>query len=184
MEEMGCTLRYITEPVELSDADIIILPGTKSTIADLAYLRQQKLDEEIVRQAKSGKPVIGICGGYQMLGETISDPGEIKSSESVVAGLGLLNIETVFASVKTTTQVKARIVANSGLFDGLRGMEVIGYEIHMGQTKSNKQQQTFQVMETPQGKAGYFDGAVNDSGLVFGSYLHGLSTIRALRRLC
>lgn len=173
LEEMGCNLRYITEPVELNNTDLIILPGTKSTIADLAYLRQQKLDEGIIRQAKSGTPVIGICGGYQMLGKTISDPGKIESPEGTTAGLGLLDIETVFAPVKTTTQVKAKIAANSGLLEGLEGMEVTGYEIHIGQTESNKQP-VFQVTGTPQGEAKYLDGAVNRNGWIFGSYLHGL----------
>jgi adenosylcobyric acid synthase len=174
LEERGCALRYITEPLELSGAELIILPGTKSTTADLLYLRQQGLDQAIIRQAKAGTPVIGICGGYQMLGKTISDPHKVESKENSVAGLGLLDIETIFAQVKTTTQVKARIVADRGLFEGLKDVEVTGYEIHMGQTRSQNHPAAFQVAETPQGKASYSDGAANDGGLIFGTYIHGL----------
>jgi adenosylcobyric acid synthase len=173
LEEMGCQVHYVTEPAELESADLIILPGTKNTMADLAYLRRQKLDKAIVRRAKKGTPVIGICGGYQMLGKTISDPGKIESSKSVISGLGLLDIATVFVAEKKTTQVKAKITANSGVLKGLEGMVITGYEIHMGQTKSNKNP-VLQVIETPRGKAGYFDGAVDENGRVFGSYLHGL----------
>jgi len=174
LEELGCTVHYVSEPSELGSPDLIILPGTKSTIADLVYLRQQGLAEVVVRQAKAGTPVIGICGGYQMLGKTINDPYEIESREGAVSGLGLLDIETTFAQAKTTTQVKARVVADRGLFEGLNGMEVSGYEIHLGQTRSQNHQPAFEILETPQGKVSYFDGAVGDNGLVFGSYLHGL----------
>lgn len=174
LEEMGCALRYVTEPSELSSADLIILPGTKSTIADLLYLRRQGLDQTIIRQAMTNTPIIGICGGYQMLGKAIKDPHEVESKENSVAGLGLLDVETIFAQNKTTTQVRARIVANRGLFEGLNGMEVTGYEIHMGQTRSQNYPAAFQVMETPQGKASYSDGAAGDGGLIFGTYIHGL----------
>jgi adenosylcobyric acid synthase len=160
LEETGCTLCYTTKPSELSGAELIILPGTKSTIADLLYLRQQGLDQTIIQQAGAGTPVIGICGGYQMLGKTINDPHKVESKENSVA-------------VKTTTQVKARIVAERGLFEGLKNMEVTGYEIHMGQTRSQNHPAVFQVVETPQGKASYSDGATSDGGLIFGTYIHG-----------
>jgi adenosylcobyric acid synthase len=174
LEEMGCTVHYITKPSDLGSPDLIILPGTKSTIADLAYLRQQGLDDAVMRQAKAGTPVIGICGGYQMLGKTLSDPHQVESGEGAVAGLDLLDIETTFERVKTTTQVKARVVAVKGLFDGLAGMEVTGYEIHMGRTGCQDRRSVFEILETPQGKTGYFDGVVSDNGIIFGSYIHGL----------
>jgi adenosylcobyric acid synthase len=174
LEELGCTVRYVSESSDLGSPDLIILPGTKSTIADLASLRRQGLDDAILRQAKAGTPVIGICGGYQMLGKTISDPHRVESAECAVPGLGLLDIETTFDRVKTTTQVKAKVVADKGLFDGLNGMEVTGYEIHMGQTVSRNRLSAFKILETPQGKAGYFDGVVSDDGTIFGSYIHGL----------
>ncbi len=174
LEGLDCTVRYINKLQEMGNPDLIVLPGTKSTIADLIYLRQQLIDRAIIRQARSGTPVIGICGGYQMLGKTINDPHKVESPEGSVPGLSLLDIDTIFGEVKTTTQVKARVVADRGLFEGLKDTEVTGYEIHMGQTRSENHPAVFQVVETPQGKADYFDGAASDDCLIFGSYLHGL----------
>jgi adenosylcobyric acid synthase len=142
-------------------------------MADLAYMRRQKLDKAIVTRAKKGTPVIGICSGFQMLGKTISNPGKIELSKSVISSLGLLDIETVFVAEKKTTQVKAKITANTGLLAGVKGMVITGYEIHMGQTNSNKNP-VLQVIENPRGKPDYSDGAMSESGWVFGSYLHGL----------
>ncbi len=173
LEGQGCTVRYITEPAKLGSPDLIILPGTKSTIADLIYLWQQGLAQAIIHRAKAGIPVIGICGGYQMLGKTVNDPHRVESKKGNVAGLGLLDSETTFNHVKTTTQIKAQVIADSGLLGGLKGIEIAGYEIHMGQT-TDKDLPAFQVLETPRGKADYFDGAVSSDRLIFGSYIHGL----------
>ncbi|MDD5038455.1 MAG: cobyric acid synthase, partial [Dehalococcoidales bacterium] len=175
LEELGGTVRYVSELAGLGSPDLIILPGTKNTITDLVYLRQQGLAEAIMRLAESGTPVIGICGGYQMLGSTISDPLGVESGQTSVDGLGLLVGGTIFSREKRTTQViKARVVANTGLFAGLAGMEVAGYEIHMGQAAETGHPPAFEILETPEGKITYFDGAVSTSGLIFGSYLHGL----------
>ncbi len=174
LEELDCTVRYVSKPSEMGSPDLIILPGTKSTIADLIHLREQGLAQAIIQQAKAGTPVIGICGGYQMLGKTINDPYQVESKESSIAGLGLLDIETTFDQVKTTTQVKAKVAANKGLFEGLSGIEVTGYEIHMGQTKNEKHTAAFEIVETPQGETNYYDGAASDDSLIFGSYIHGL----------
>ncbi|MBN1368335.1 MAG: cobyric acid synthase [Dehalococcoidales bacterium] len=173
LEAAGCRLSYITKPEDLTDADLIILPGTKSTMADLAFLRRQQLDKAIIRQAKKGTPVIGICGGYQMMGKIISDPSKVESSDNITPGLGLLDINTEFVPEKKTTQVKAKVAADSGLLAGLKGTKVTGYEIHMGQT-AGKKNPVLRVIKTPQGIGSYFDGAVNKNGRVFGSYLHGL----------
>lgn len=172
--EEHCTIRYITNIADLGNPDLIILPGTKSTIADLIHIQQRGLAQAITKQARSGTPVIGICGGYQMLGVRIDDPDEVESKRGSVAGLGLLDNTTIFSSRKTTTQVKARITADEGLLKGLKNMEVTGYEIHMGRTISQNCSAVFQILETPQGKADYFDGAVSSNGLIFGSYIHGL----------
>ncbi len=174
LEEQGCTVRYVTNTSELGNPDLIILPGTKSTIADLIYLQQQGLAQAITHRAKSGIPVIGICGGYQMLGKSIDDPDKVESQQGSVTGLGLLDNQTIFNHDKTTTQVKARVVADDGLLKGLKGIEIAGYEIHMGQTRSHNYLPAFQVMETPQGKANYFDGAIGGNGWIFGTYIHGL----------
>jgi len=174
LEEPGVTLRYVTEPAELGDPDLIIIPGTKSTIADLAYLRQRGLDRAIIQQAQAGTPVIGICGGYQMLGRSIEDPDQVESKEGSVAGLGLLDNVTAFERVKTTTQVRARVIANDGLLSGLKGIDITGYEIHMGQTRNQNCPPAFQIVATPEGKADYLDGAISRDPLILGSYIHGL----------
>jgi adenosylcobyric acid synthase len=174
LEEQDCTVRYITRASELGNPDLLILPGTKSTIDDLIYLQQQELAQAIIHMSKSGTAIIGICGGYQMLGKSIHDPDKVESKHDSIAGLGLLNSTTIFNHAKTTTQVKAQVAADEGLLKGLKGIEVTGYEIHMGQTRSQNCRPAFQILETPQGKANYFDGAVNSNGFIFGTYIHGL----------
>ncbi len=172
--EEYCNVRYITNAVELGNPDLIILPGTKSTIADLIYLQHQGLAQAIIKQANFGTPVIGICGGYQMLGKRIDDPDKVESKQGSINGLDLLDNTTIFNSEKTTMQVKALVIADEGLLKGLKNSEVTGYEIHMGQTISQNCQPAFQILETPQGKADYFDGAISSNGLIFGTYIHGL----------
>jgi len=174
LEEQGCTVRYVSDVSELGNPDLLILPGTKNTIADLIYLQEQGFVQAIIRRARSGIPVIGICGGYQMLGKHILDPDKIESKQDSISGLGLLNTTTVFHNDKTTTQVKARVATDKGLLKGLKDLEITGYEIHMGQTTSRNCLPALSVFETPQGKTNYFDGAVSKSGLIFGTYIHGL----------
>jgi len=173
-QEAGVKVRYIKTPAEMGNPDAIIVPGSKSTIADLAYLKQSGLAESIVNQARSGTPVIGICGGFQMLGKEIKDPDRVESDEGTVTGLGLLDTITVFQPQKTTRQVKARVMSNEGLLEGLQGEEVAGYEIHMGQTTGNNTRPLFSVAPRNKEQADYIDGAMSPDGLIFGSYLHGL----------
>lgn len=173
-EEQGCVVRYIHTASELGNPDLIILPGTKSTIADLIYIQHEGLAQAIISRSGAGVPVIGICGGFQMLGRSISDPDKVESRAGMVSGLGLLDNETVFNRDKTTTQVKARVIADDGLLRGLKGIEVSGYEIHMGQTSSENSSPSFQIVETPGGEADYLDGVVDKNGLIFGTYIHGL----------
>jgi adenosylcobyric acid synthase len=174
LESAGCNVRYVTDSGEIANPDIIIIPGTKSTTYDLTYLRRQGIDKAIIRKRQEGVPVIGICGGYQMLGQVILDQKKVESEKVSVPGLGLLDNETVFNETKTTTQVKARVMANQGLFKGLEGSEVSGYEIHMGQTKESSSSPAFQIIQASSGETRYFDGCVSKDGLVFGTYLHGL----------
>jgi adenosylcobyric acid synthase len=173
-DEMGCAVRYVADATQMGNPDLIILPGTKTTVSDLNHIRARGLATSVVRLANAGTPVIGICGGYQMLGRLIRDPLHIESPETAVDGLGLLDIETAFTSAKTTTQVKARVVADRGLLEGLGGAEVNGYEIHMGQSNAPEHQAAFRVVATPDGRTGYADGTISENGLVFGSYIHGL----------
>ena len=182
LEEEGCRVRYVTHSAELDTPDLIILPGTKSTISDLFYLRKSGLAENIIRQAKNGVPVVGICGGYQILGRSLHDPDSVESAEGSALGLGLLDVVTTFVPEKATTQVKARVIANRGLLEGMKGQELVGYEIHMGQTKSDGGMSAFYIFETPQGRVDYFDGILNAQGIVLGTYLHGLFHNPSFRR--
>ena len=174
LEQEGIPVSYITQRFEMGNPHLIILPGTKSTVADLAYLRQSGMADAILERAKAGTPVLGICGGYQMLGKKILDPDRVESGEKEVPGFGLLDSVTEFAPEKSTTQVKAQVTADVGLLAGARGQHILGYEIHMGQTKINEKTSPFRIIETPQGAADYPDGAMNEKGTVIGTYMHGL----------
>ena len=107
-----------------------------------------------------------------MLGKTIRDADNVESEQKTVPGLGLLDSETVFIKKKTTTQVNGKVISDTGLLAGLRGLEITGYEIHMGQTAKNKH--PLLGLENNRSRDGYFDGATSENGLVFGTYLHGL----------
>lgn len=180
-QEAGVRLRYVPLYGELGDPDLIIIPGSKSTVADLEAMREHGLASAILRQAAAGTPVIGICGGYQMLGREIRDPKEVESGMEMVPGLGLLDVVTVFEDEKATCQVKAVVAAERGLLAGCRGQEVTGYEIHMGRTTGENTHPVFQIVQRPDGVAGYPDGAMDDGGGVMGTYLHGLFDNTAFR---
>ena len=120
---------------DLHQPDMIILPGTKSTIADLLWLRQNGLEAAIHKAAAAGTLIFGVCGGYQMLGRTIADPDGVEAAGMTeIAGLGLLDIETVFAPEKVQAQTRGCLPAISGALSGLSSMAYEGYEIHMGRS--------------------------------------------------
>ena len=149
----GVSLRYVKNLFEMGSPDMILLPGTKSTISDLKWLRQNGLEAAILKAASRGTPVFGICGGLQMLGQKISDPYNTEGGGEI-AGMGLLPLETVFAKEKTRTQTEGIFRDEEGLFAGLNGLYYRGYEIHMGQSGTN--------------------APLIRSGNVWGSYIHGL----------
>lgn len=182
LEEEGCRVRYVASFAEIGTPDLIIIPGTKITVRDLRHLWRSGLAEGIIQRARNGTPVIGVCGGYQMLGRSIYDPGEAESAEGAVLGLGLLDVVTTFAPEKSTTQVKGRVLADRGLLKGMKGLELIGYEIHMGQASSSNDSAAFDIFETPEGKVDYVDGAINARGTVLGTYMHGLFHNHAFRQ--
>lgn len=129
------SLRYVDRTGDLHQPDMIILPGTKSTIADLLWLRQSGLEAAIHKAAAAGTLIFGVCGGYQMLGRTIADPDGVEAAGMTeITGLGLLDIETVFAPEKVQTQTRGCLPAISGALSGLSGMAYEGYEIHMGRS--------------------------------------------------
>lgn len=165
-------VRYVRTPEELADADLIILPGSKNTLGDLNWLRQSGLAQAIVARRGAGTPVIGICGGYQMLGETITD--DIESDMGVLPGLGLLETDTFFAPEKTTEQTRARLADNlPGWLSEVSGMEVMGYEIHMGTTMRHAHCRAGLILPGEEGLT-MKEGALSGDGLVLGTYLHGL----------
>ena len=131
----GVSVRYVKNAQELKDPDMIVLPGSKNTISDLLWMRQNGLEAAILKQAGTGKVVFGICGGFQMLGETLADPLGIETSGEV-RGMGLLPIDTVFLDEKTRTRVTGSFLTGDTIFESLKDqkLEAEGYEIHMGQS--------------------------------------------------
>ncbi|WP_322176766.1 cobyric acid synthase [Acutalibacter caecimuris] len=153
-------VRYVEKPGLLGEPDLVILPGTKSTLSDLLWLRQSGLEGRILRLAGRGVPVLGVCGGYQMLGEALSDPLDVEGGGEL-RGLGLLPCTTVFTPEKARTRVQGRVLAGP-----LASAGIEGYEIHMGRTET-RGAGPFCRMED-----GREEGAAR--GNVFGTYLHGL----------
>ncbi len=162
----GVSLRYVKDPEELKMPDLVILPGTKNTMGDLLWLRQNGLEAAVLKLYAEKVPIIGICGGYQMLGKSLSDPQGIEQGGNL-RGMGLLDAETVFTAEKTRTRVDAVVEPIQGFFSPLSGADFSGYEIHMGKTKS--QNPPFSALT---GGETSHEGGV--SGRVFGSYVHGL----------
>lgn len=153
--------------------DMIVLPGSKNTISDLLWMRQNGLEAAILKQAGSGKVVFGICGGYQMLGETLSDPLGLETS-GTVRGMGLLPIDTVFMEEKTRTRVTGTFLTEGTLLAGLQTQKLAaeGYEIHMGQsTRKDGARPLLTLTDAVSGTVKQ-DGAYK--GNVFGSYVHGI----------
>jgi adenosylcobyric acid synthase len=178
--EQGVTVRYVSSPATLGRPHAVILPGTKSTIADLLWLREQGLDQAIQHLAQAGTVVVGICGGYQMLGCYIKDPLGVESALPDIAGLALLPVETVFEPSKATYQAEARVLSGPGWLAALHDQTIQGYEIHMGRTTS--QQPWLEISRRNGARLAMADGAVTAAGKVWGCYLHGLFANESLRR--
>ncbi len=168
--EPGVAASYVSRPGEIGGADIVILPGTKNTIEDLNWLRQRGLADEIIRHARGGGLVIGICGGYQMLGGVLRDPLHTESSIPELTGLGLLDFSVTFRPEKTTVQASGSIRADSGWLSGLNGMMLDGYEIHSGTNAFGPGCVPYLYLN---GRAEP-DGVASAGGNVLGTYLHGI----------
>ena len=152
---------FTDTPEHIEDADLIILPGTKNTIKDLMLLRSRGIEDAIKRAAAKGARVVGLCGGYQMLGRTISDPTGVEGPAGTERGIGLLDVDTVLQGRKVVTQA----TASTELFGGCAG--IVGYEIHMGATTGNTGAfvLSHEGDDVPDGSA---------KGTVWGTYLHGI----------
>jgi adenosylcobyric acid synthase len=175
----GVRVRYVHNPKELGQPDAIILPGTKSTAADLEWLRLSGLAETILQFARQGGAVAGICGGYQMLGTALHDPEQVESRLERFSGLGLLAVETVFSQEKATYQARARISAATGWMSLLNGESLEGYEIHMGRTESSSA--WLEILERNAQPVRLPDGAASPDGRIWGCYLHGLFANQQVR---
>ena len=150
------SVRYVERVADLHNPDMIIIPGTKSTIADLIWLRQNGLEAAIQKAAAAGKIIFGICGGYQMLGQTISDPDQVEASGlTEIAGIGLLNMDTVFQGQKVQQQTAGCFHDVRGVLSSLNGLDYAGYEIHMGRSQAK------------------LPPLLGDK-TIYGSYIHGI----------
>ena len=178
--EAGIRILYVDSAEQLGNPAAIIIPGTKSTLDDLAWLRSTGLDVAIQQLAANGTPVVGICGGYQMLGEKIHDPNHIESKQDTAFGLNLLSIETTFIGEKATHRASAEIQNESGWLAKINGQTISGYEIHMGRTES--QSAWLEINERGGEVVQVFDGASSLDGKVWGCYMHGLFANENLRQ--
>ena len=193
--EPGVALRYVRRPKELGEPDLIIIPGTKTTVSDLAHIRETGLTDELAKLAADGTAVIGICGGFQMLGRWVLDPEHVESNSERVRGLGLLPAMTQFSSHKQTHQVSGRVAAGHGLLSGSQGKPFEGYEIHMGTTTFDEGDagepdsvpesaavHPFRVERRSGPATQVKDGLISADGWTMGTYLHGLFHNDELRR--
>lgn len=202
--EPGVRVRYVESVDALGTPDAVIIPGTRSTFDDLAFLRETGLARAIEQLARRGTPVAGICGGYQILGEAILDPHGVEGSARVAEGLGLLHHRTVFMREKVTVRAEGEVLPGPGFMQGIGGLRVEGYEIHLGRTVAEgtaggltgarggdrpllRITRRFGASggngEVPGGVTdAAHDGGVSEDGLVFGTYLHGIFDNDGFRR--
>jgi adenosylcobyric acid synthase len=176
-KEGDVVLRYVRTPEELNSPDLIIIPGTKNTIFDLKYLKAQGFARKIISIISSNNSafLLGICGGYQMLGNKICDKHHLESNSGEIEGLGLLPIRTHLAKNKVLAQVKAKEISS--------GIEISGYEIHHGISKYRRDYKPFfEILERNGKEAGYFDGLKREDNRVLGTYIHGLFDTDTFRR--
>jgi len=166
--EEGVSLRFVDRPEDLGKPHAVILPGSKTTLEDLAWLRRSGFDGLLAALVLSGASLAGVCGGYQMLGRRISDPLGVEGASGGGDGLGFLPGETLFEPSKETTRVTGATVPGEG-FPGSRSVPVEGYEIHMGRTVLPRGARPLLSLEGER-----TDGAVSAGGRIWGTYLHGI----------
>ena len=167
----GVSLRYVKEAGRLGSPDLILLPGTKNTMDDLEWMRRSGMERAVVSRAQRKTPVVGICGGYQMLGETLKDPEHVEAGGEM-RGMGLLPMDTVFQGAKTRTRVTGVFEAEEGPLETLAGTALEGYEIHMGESRLHEGARPFtEITDGVKGEKKQ-DGAFCKN--VYGTYVHGI----------
>ena len=178
--EAGVVVRYVESARELEGADLVIVPGSKSTLDDLAWLRARRMQGALLRRVESRSPILAICGGCQMLGERIDDLEGVEGSQGSVAGLGLLPITTRFEGAKHTARVQLSVPAGSFLGAPAGTME--GYEIHMGRAHASEGASPATLISSRNSRpAQARDGARSANGALVGTMVHGLFENESLR---
>ncbi|MBE7549426.1 MAG: cobyric acid synthase [Planctomycetia bacterium] len=173
--EKDIKIRFVDKAHDVGNPDLLIIPGTKNTIGDLLFLMDQGVADEVVRLSGQGAMIMGICGGYQMLGQEIHDPHHVESRHKDIQGLGLLPTITTFAREKQTYQVKAHMLGHENLFHA--DDEISGYEIHMGETTYNGHNPVkpfARITERAGKRVDILDGCVSADGNIIGTYIHGV----------
>ena len=178
----GVHAQFVTTVEHAGDPDLIIIPGSKATIPDLEWMRKRGFDTWIQERARDGVPVIGLCGGFQMLGQSVRDPCALESPQSTADGIGLLPVSTVLEPSKTVRRSEVRIHADRGLLEHAAGTLLHGYEIHAGISTATSPASddvgldellVHDAIGTDRDADGVL-GMLSASGRVFGTYLHGL----------
>jgi adenosylcobyric acid synthase len=177
--EKDICVRFVDNAQSIGKPDLIIIPGSKNTIGDLTFIKENGIADSIKGLAKNGTMVIGVCGGYQMLGKEIRDSENAESKITQIGGLGLIDAKTIFMQQKNTYQIKARLhgnqVSRSDLNNFNTRSEINGYEIHMGETELlNGTLPFLKITERSEKEVCMDDGAVSDDGNVIGTYVHGI----------
>lgn len=167
----GVQLYYAASIAQLGRPDVVVLPGTKNTFSDLQWLRSTGLADRITSLAQRGATIVGICGGYQMLGRRLHNPARLESDCESTDGIGLLDVETMFKTNKQTFQVRSEITCDT-IAPGTLGQSLTGYEIHVGQTTTSSAWLKRTVVGD--NNQTVLDGAQSENGRVWGCYLHGL----------
>lgn len=179
-KEEEVLLRYVETSSKLGNPDLLIIPGSKNTIDDLHYLKTSGCLKEIMRLKKGGCTIVGICGGFQMLGKSIKDPYGVESSLKSIKGLGFLNMETQLEKRKTTFQIEAEEI-NRNENEKPTGI-LRGYEIHMGRAIINNEKSLFKIIKRSGKKCSVKDGAISRDGKILGTYIHGIFDNDRFRR--
>ncbi len=176
-DEPDVSVRYVTDPANLGKPDLLIIPGSKNTLADLRFLHESGIGKHIQTLCAEEIPVIGICGGYQMMGRLVKDPLHTESELEEVSGLGILPMVTEFYPQKHTVQSKGTILTNHGFFKACTGETVVGYEIHMGRTTMDEGHSP--LFNLTSNEESNVDGM--QVGNAYGTYLHGIFDNDSLR---